>query len=129
MEPPKTILSALIVTPLLEVLLIRELPWVVKVASFSDRVIVTPAVAEMSFNANVTLPVVEVRLIEPVAVDSPLTRATVVTVSPFASTNITSPVVVLMARFVTWVEVSVTVTAPVATMAKSLTIIPPPPAP
>ena len=93
------------------------------------RVIVTPVAALMSFVApvfaTVRWPFVVARLTDPSYESTPITPHTVVTVKPSSSRNVTGPVVVWMARLVTFVVVSVKVTAPAAVILKSVTTIPP----
>ena len=91
-----------------------------------SAVSVIPFVAATSFIAAIVRPPLNaVRLTEPLSVSMPFTPQTVVTVKPSASTNVTSPLDVSMARCVTFVEASVNATAPPATTARSLTMIPP----
>ena len=131
-EPARFILSDETVTkPFEDLVVSMSAPaLIVNSASFASSEIVMSPVASMSFAAvvltTVRSPVVTVSVTAPASVSIPVTPQTVVTVNPFASTNVTPPVLVSMARFVTLVVASVNVTAPPATTARSLTMIPPP---
>ena len=101
----------------------------VNMLSTPPSVIVTPVAALMSFVApvfaTVRSPFVVARLTEPSFELTPITPHTVVTVKPSASRNATFPFEVWMARFVTFVVVSVKLTAPRAEILKPATTIPP----